>query len=190
MKTAAIVVAILLVSLTSVQCAVAQHEGGNAALSGPDVRVIMKATGDLVGGAKVYIDNLPAVTTDSKGNLTLKEAPASGNHTVTVVKNGLQNATITTDFATKPALVSMTPAKGKNLTIHITDKSSKAGIANAEVFNNKYLMGSTDADGNLNIGDFPQGLYLIKLSKDGYKTSTTLLIVFSNRTQSYTLTPA
>ena len=50
-------------------------------------------------------------------------------------------------------------------------------------------MGNTDGAGNLTIGDSPMGLYLIKLSKDGYKTSTSLLIVFSNKTQSYTLTP-
>ncbi len=178
----------MLVSLTSIQCAVAEQQAGST--GGPDVSVIMKATGGSVGGAKVFVDNTLAGTTDSKGNLTFKEAPAAGNHTMTVMKNGLQNATITTDFATKPALVSMVPSKGKNLTIHITDKKNKESLANAQVYNNKYLMGSTDGEGNLAIGDFPQGLYLIKLSKDGYKTSTTLLIVFSDRTQSYTLTPA
>jgi hypothetical protein len=184
------VVAITLVSLTSVQCALAEHGEVKAAAAGPDITVIMKATGGSVGGAKVFVDGELAGTADSKGNLTFKEAPAAGNHTVTVVKNGLQNATLTTDFAHKPAVVSMIPAKGKNLTIHITDKANKEGLANAGVYLHKYLMGTTDASGDLVISDFPMGIYLIKITKDGYKPSTTLLIVFSDRTQGYTLTHA
>ena len=86
----------MLVSLTSIQCAVAEQQAGST--GGPDVSVIMKATGGSVGGAKVFVDNTLAGTTDSKGNLTFKEAPAAGNHTMTVMKNGLQNATLTTDF--------------------------------------------------------------------------------------------
>jgi len=180
----------MLVSFTSVQCAVAENAGSNVAAAGPDVSVIMKSLGYMkIGGANVYVDDQLAGTTDSNGNLTFKEAPAAGNHTVTVTKKGLQNATLTTDFSVKPIVVGMVPVKSYTMTLHVTDKN-KNGLANVSFYNDKYLIGSTDETGNLTISDAPMCLSLIRLNKEGYKNSTSLLIVYTNKTQGYMLTPA
>ncbi len=156
----------------------------------PDITAILGSTGGSVGGANVYIDGSLAGKTDSKGNFTFKEAPAAGNHTVVVSAKGIKNATATANFAERPVVVKADAAKGYKMTIHVTDKATKQGISGVTVLNGKYAMGTTDASGDIAINDCPMGLYLIKLEKDGYKASTTLLIVYTNKTQSFSLTPS
>jgi phosphatidate phosphatase APP1 len=156
----------------------------------PDVTVILGSTGGSVGGANVYLDGSLAGKTDSKGNFTFKEAPASGNHTIMVSAKGIKNATVEANFAEKPVVVKADASKGYKTTVHVTDKASKQGIAGVSVINNKYVMGTTDVSGDLVINDYPMGIYLIKLEKEGYKTTTTVLIVYANKTQSFSLTPA
>jgi hypothetical protein len=193
---AAVAIVTLLVSLASVPGAVASegtHEKAatDAAVATPDVTVVMKATGDSVGKANIYLDGVLAGTTDSKGNLTFKETPAAGDHTITVTKKGLRNETLTADISEKPVVVGMIPVKGaKVLTLHVTDKSTKDVLANKAIFSGSYELGTTDAAGNLVINNFPQGLYLKKFSADGYKPSTTFMVIFSNKTQNVALTPA
>jgi hypothetical protein len=189
---AAIAIVALLVSLGSVTGAVAS-DGSNekAAAATPDVTVILKSTGDLIGKANVYMDGMLAGTTDTRGNLTFKEAPSAGNHTLIVSKNGLQNETVTTDFSHKPVVVGMTQVKGvKVLTLHVTDKTTKEALANKAIYCGSYEMGTTDATGNLVIDNFPQGIHLRKFGADGYKLSTTFMLVFSNKTQNIALTPS
>lgn len=161
-----------------------------AAHAVPDISVILGSTGGNVGGMNVYLDGSLVGSTDLFGNFTFKEAPAAGNHTVLVSAEGLKNVTVDTDFAEKPVVVKTEMSKGNNMTIHIADKASKQVIAGASVMNGNYKMGMTDASGDLVIKDCPWGIFLIKLEKEGYKSSTTLLIVYSNRTQNYSLTPA
>lgn len=180
------VAAVLIISLAAAPAALAEEKQTKSTT--PAVTLIMGATGDKVGAASVYIDDRLAGTTDSKGNLTPKEAPAAGNHTVKVAKKGLNNVTISTDFATTPVVLSMTPATGgRNLSVHVTDKNTKLGLGNVEIYNNKYKIGSTDANGYLNLTNFPSGMYLVKFSKDGYKPSTTVLVAMSNKTQNFVL---
>ncbi len=155
----------------------------------PDITVIMGATGGAIGKANVYLDGNLAGTTDSKGNLTFKEAPAAGNHTVLVSAKGINNVTVITDFSTKPAVIKAESTKGKNLTVHVTDKNSKQGVAGVSIYNGKYRMGMTDDKGYFNVTNFPSSLYIVKLEKDGYKNTTTLLVVFSNTTQKFSLSP-
>jgi hypothetical protein len=165
-------------------------EGSTTATAVPDISVIMGATGSGIGRASVYLDGVLTGTTDSKGNFTFKKAPAAGNHTILVSGKGINNSTIQTAFAEKPVVIKVESSKGKSLDVQITDRTSKKGLADASVFNGKYLMGKTDANGNLKIADFPTGIYLVKLEKDGYRATTTLLIIFANRNQSYGLSPA
>jgi hypothetical protein len=193
---AAVAIVTLLVSLASVPGAVAS-EGAHvtaatdAAVATPDVTVIMKSTGDRIGKADVYMDGMLAGTTDSKGNLTFKETPTAGNHTITVTKKGLLNETATADFSEKPVVVGMTLVKGvKVLTPHGTEKTTTHALANKAVFCGSYELGTTDATGNLVIDNFPQGIHLRKFSADGYKPATTFMLVFSNKTQNIALTPA
>ena len=163
-------------------------ESGDVA--GPDMRVIMGATGSPVGRANVYLDSNLVGTTDSHGNITFKSAPAAGNHTLEVSAKGIKTVDMSTDFSgIKPLVVKAEGVKGKNLSAHVTDGASKKGLAGVSIYNNKYLVGTTDANGDLNMANFPLGLYLVKLQKDGYKDKTTILIVLSDRKQSFTLTP-
>jgi hypothetical protein len=178
--------AILLATAVPVAFANEEISGAHAA---PDITVIMGATGSGVGRANVYLDGTLAGTTDSKGNFTFKEAPAAGNHTVLVTAKGIKNATEKVNFAEKPALIKVESSKGKSLDVHITDRTSKSGLAGVSVINGKYTVGKTDANGDLKMADFPMGIYLVKLQKDGYRTTTTLLIVLSDRKQSFALSP-
>jgi CarboxypepD_reg-like domain len=155
----------------------------------PDITVILGATGSGVGRASVYLDGTPAGTTDSKGNFTFKEAPAAGNHTIMISAKGIKNATETVSFAEKPVVVKVEVSKGKSLDVHVTDRTTKSGLAGASLIMNKYVVGQTDANGDIKMADFPMGIYLVKLEKEGYRTTTTLLIVLSNRTQSFGLSP-
>jgi hypothetical protein len=156
----------------------------------PDISVIVGATGSGVGKASVYLDGALAGTTDSKGNFTFKEAPAAGNHTILVSGKGINNSTVQTAFAEKPVVIKVDTSKGKSLEVLISDRTSKKGLAEASIYNGKYLMGTTDVNGNFKIANFPTGIYLVKLEKEGYRTSTTLLIVFADRKQSFGLSPA
>jgi hypothetical protein len=165
-------------------------EEKTAARAGPDITVMLGSTGGKVGNMNVYLDGKLAGKTDLWGNFTFKEAPAAGNHTVTVSAKELKNVTMDTSFAEKPVVIKTEMSKGNNMTIHVMDKAGKQGIAGVSAINGDYNMGTTDASGDLVIKDCPAGIYLIKLEKDGYKTTTTLLIVYSNRTQNYSLTPA
>lgn len=159
----------------------------------PDITVIMGATGDKIGGANVYIDDTLVGKTDSRGNFTFKEKPASGNHTVSIIKKGIRNVSVNTNFSGTPTVIKVAQDyPGKNVTILITDKNTREAIPGASVYNYQgdFIIGTTDDKGSISLKDFPAGLYLIKLKKEEYKDSTTLLIVASDRTQSYTLTPA
>jgi hypothetical protein len=158
--------------------------------AGPDIIVMLGSTGGKVGNMNVYLDGKLAGKTDWKGNFTFKEAPAPGNHTVLVSAKDLKNVTVDTSFAEKPVVIKTEMSRGNNMTIHVTDKAGKQGIAGVSIINGDYKMGTTDASGDLVIKDCPAGIYLIKLEKDGYKSSTTLLIVYANKTQSYSLTPS
>lgn len=182
--------AIMLVSAMLVAMAIPAALAEEKTAAGPDLSVIVGSTGSGVGGANVYLDGSLAGKTDSKGNFTLKEAPAAGNHTILVSAKGLNNATVETNFAEKPVVVKMDPTKGYVMTVHVTDKNSKQGIAGVSVTNGKYVMGTTDAMGSLTVNNCPLGLYLIKMDKAGYKSSTSVLIVYTNKTQSYALTPS
>ncbi|HTY91362.1 MAG TPA: carboxypeptidase regulatory-like domain-containing protein [Methanocella sp.] len=175
--------------LFTVAAPLAFAEEKTIAPTGSDISVIMGATGSGVARASVYLDGTLAGTTDSKGNFTFTTAPAAGTHTVTVSAKGIKNATASTDFATKPVVIKAEAGKGKSLSIHVTDAKSKMGLADAKIVNGKYVVGSTDASGDLKMADFPMGIYLVKIQKDGYRTTTTLLIVLSNRTSSYALSP-
>jgi hypothetical protein len=166
------------------------EEKAAAAHAGPDLTVMLGSTGGKVGNINVYLDGKLAGKTDWKGNFTFKEAPSAGNHTVLVSAKDLKNVTIDTSFAEKPVVIKTEMSKGNNMTIHVTDKTGKQGIAGVSVINGDYKMGETDASGDLAIKNCPAGIYLIKLEKDGYKSTTTLLIVYSNRTQNFSLTPA
>jgi hypothetical protein len=165
-------------------------EEKTAAHVGPDITVMLGSAGGKVGNMNVYLDSKLAGKTDLWGNFTFKEAPAAGNHTVTVSAKDLKNVTVDTSFAEKPVAIKTEMSKGNNMTIHVTDKAGKQGIAGVSAINWDYNMGTTDASGDLVIKDCPAGIYLIKLEKDGFKTTTTLLIVYSNRTQNYSLTQA
>ena len=179
---------IVLMSLATVQVAVAS-ESSPAPTSTPDVQVILGTTGHKVSGAAVMIDGKDAGKTDAKGNLSLKES-LTGNHTVTVSMKGINNTTVTADFTHKPVVVKTSPAKyTMNLTMHITDKTTKQSLAGVKVINDQYYMGTTDANGDLVIDGFPQGLYLLDLQKDGYKSSKTVMVFFSNKKpQNFTMT--
>ncbi len=166
------------------------EEKAAAAHAGPDLTVMLGSTGGKVGNMNVYLDGKLAGMTDFWGNFTFKEAPAAGNHTVLVSATDLKNVTVDTSFAEKPVVIKTEMSKGNNATIHVADKAGKQGIAGVSVINGDYKMGTTDASGNLVINNCPTGIYLIKLEKDGYKNSTTLLIVYTNKTQSYSLTPS
>lgn len=192
---AAIAVVALLVSLVYVQCTMAS-EGGYVATAaeksaaGPDVTVVVKANGDRIGKADVFLDGRLAGRTDSKGNLTFAEAPAPGNHTLTVVRKGFRNATVTADFSMRPVWVPMVPEKGaKSVTLHVTDKSTKQAIANTDIFSGGFKLGTTDASGDLVINDFPIGIYLPRFSADGYRPALVFMLVFSNKTQNVAMTP-
>ncbi len=173
----------------AIPAAVAE-EKTTAAKAGPDISVISGPTGSAIGGANVYLDGSLAGKTDSKGNFTFKEAPAAGNHTVLVSAKGIHNATVNTDFAGKPVVVKTEASRGYEMTVHVADKASKQGIAGVTVLNGKYVMGATNASGDLALNSCPMGLYLVKFEKDGYKSSTSLLIVYASKTQSFTLTPS
>ncbi len=184
-----VLVSAMLVAMAA-PAAVAEEEKTTAAHAGPDLSVILASTGGGVGGAEVYLDGSLAGKADWRGNFTFKEAPAAGNHTVTVSGKGIKNATVGADFAGRPVIVQTDVVKGYNMTIHVTDKAGKQGIAGVSVINGNYLMGTTDDSGNMLLKDCPMGIYLIKLEKDGYKSTTTLLIVYTNKTQNYALTPS
>jgi hypothetical protein len=190
---AAVAIVVLLVSLVSFPGAIASEETHESVITNaaatPDVRVVINATGDRVGSASVYLDSLLAGTTDSKGNLTLKEVPSAGNHTLKVVKKGLQDTTLTTDFSGKPVVIGMSPTNGKTITMHVTDKNTKEPIANKALYSGQYVLGTTDADGNLVITDYPKGFYMPKLGVDGYKAASVFMVVYSNKTQNVVLTP-
>lgn len=161
---------------------------GTTKVTTPDITVITAMSGAKVGGASVYVDNSLAGKTDSKGNLTLGQAPAAGNHTILVTAKGLKNATVSTDFSKKPVVVTADPLKGKNVTIHVASSANKEGIKGVSVYNGNYLIGTTNAAGDLTFGNFPAGIYLVKLQKEGFKSSTTLLIVLSdNKKHNYML---
>jgi hypothetical protein len=190
---AAIAIVALLVSLTVVQGALASEGGYTVtptAAVGPDITVVIKANGDRVGGASVYVDDVLAGTTDSKGNLTLKEAPAAGNHTLKVTKRGLQDATMTTDFSAKPVMVTMNPTNGKTVTLHVTDKNTKEPIADKAIYIGQYELGTTDASGDLVINDYPKGFFMPKFSAYGYQPTSVFMVVYSSKTQNVALTPA
>lgn len=185
--------AFILVSamLLSVCMPVALAEEKTTAASAPDLTAITGSTGGKVGNANVYVDDKLAGKTDSKGNFTFKEAPAAGNHTVLVSAKNMNNVTLSTDFSQKPVIATMTPAKGgKTMTLHVKDSKSKNAIEGVSVYNGNYLMGKTDASGSLVIKDVPLGLYLVKLNKEGYKNTTSVMIAVSNRSQSYSMAPA
>lgn len=186
------ILAFILVSamLLSVCMPVAFAEEKTTAASAPDLTAIIGSTGGKIGNANVYVDDKLAGKTDSKGNLTFTEAPAAGNHTILVTAKGMNNVTLSTDISQKPLLVAMTPAKGgKTMTLHVTDGKSKSAIEGVSVYNGKYLMGNTDASGNLVIKDVPLGIYLVKFDKEGYKSSTSIMIALNDRKQSYSLAP-
>jgi hypothetical protein len=170
----------------AVPAAIAEEKTG-AGNAGPDLTVMLGSTGGKVGNMDVYLDGKLAGKTDLGGNFTFKEAPSAGNHTVTVSAKGIRNATVETDFAEKPVVIVTEMSKGYKMTIHVTDKSDRQGLAGVSLINGDYKIGTTDASGDLVINDCPAGLFLIKLEKDGYKSTTTLLVVYSNRTQSYSL---
>ncbi len=180
---------IVLMSLATVQVAVASESSHATTTSTPDVQVIIGTTGHKVSGATVMVDGTDAGKTDSKGNLSLKES-LTGNHTVTVSMKGINNTTVTADFTHKPVVVMTSPEKYTlNLTMHITDKATKQSLAGVKVINNQFYMGTTDANGDLVIDGFPQGLYLLDLEKDGYKPSKTVMVFFSNKKpQNFTMT--
>ncbi len=158
---------------------------------GADLTVILGSTGGKVGNMNVYLDGELAGKTDLWGNFTFKEAPAVGNHTVLVSAKDLKNVTVDTDFAEQPVVIMTEMSKGNNITIHVMDKSGKQGLEGVSVINGDYQMGTTDASGDLAVKDCPAGIFLVRLEKDGYKSSTTLLIVYTNnKTQSYSLTPS
>lgn len=165
-------------------------EEATTAHAAPDVQVILGATGEKVGRANVYLDGTLAGTTDSKGNFTFTEAPATGNHTITVSTKWTKNATETINFVEKPAIIKVELNKGLRLNVHVTDRTTRAGLADASLIMGKYVVGKTDANGDIQMADFPMGIYLVKLEKEGYRTTTTLLIVLSNRTQNIALGPA
>ncbi len=159
--------------------------------AGADLTVILGSTGGKVGNMNVYLDGELAGKTDLWGNFTFKEAPAVGNHTVLVSAKDLKNVTVDTDFAEQPVVIMTEMSKGNNITIHVMDKSGKQGLEGVSVINGDYQMGTTDASGDLAVKDCPAGIFLVRLEKDGYKSSTTLLIVYTNnKTQSYSLTPS
>jgi hypothetical protein len=192
---AAVAIVTLLVSLVSVPGVIASegsHEAAtDAAVATPDVMVVMKSTGDRIGKANVYMDGALAGSADSKGNMTFKEVPAAGSHTLVVSKKGFLNETATANFSEKPVVIGMTLVKGfKVLTLHVTDKTTKDALANKTIFCGTYELGTTDAAGNLAINNFPQGIHLRKFSADGYNPATTFMLVFSNKTQNIALTPA
>ncbi|WP_424357215.1 hypothetical protein [Methanocella sp. MCL-LM] len=180
--------AVVLVSLATVQVAVAAEHA--AASATPDVTIILGTMGHKVSGAMVKIDGAEVGKTDASGNLTLKE-PLTGNHSVTVSMKGINETTVSADFTHKPVVVKVGPEKYTlKLTMHITDKNTKHGIEGVNVYNNKYLMGTTDANGDLVIDGFPQGLYLMSLEKPGYKTSSAVMVFFSAKApQTFTMTP-
>jgi hypothetical protein len=165
-------------------------EGTTTAHAVPDITVIIGATGSGVGWASVYLDGALAGTTDWMGNFTFKKAPAAGNHTILVSGKGINNSTVQTAFTEKPVVIKVDIAKGKSLEAQVTDRTTKKGLAEAAIYNGKYLIGKTDANGDLKIANFPTGIYLVKLEKEGYRTSTTLLIIFADRKQSFGLSPA
>lgn len=187
-KLLAFMLACAMLLAVAVPVAFAEEEK-SAAGAVPEIKVIMGATGSGIARANVYIDSTLAGTTDSKGNFTFKEAPAAGNHTITVSAKGIKNATVSTDFAVKPVVVKADAEKGKNLDVHVTDRNTKAGLAGVTIINNKYVVGQTDANGDLKMADFPMGIYLVKLEKEGYRPTTTLLIVLSDRKQNFALGP-
>lgn len=183
------ITAVVLISLATVQVAFAS-ESTHVAAATPDVTVILGVTGSTVAGVQVQIDGTDAGKTDSKGNLTLKE-PLTGNHTVTVSKKGINNTTITADFTHKPVVVKVGQEKSiYTTTIHVTDKNTKKGVAGVEVINNKYSLGTTDANGDLVIEGYPMGLYLLNLNKDGYKKANVGMVVYNNKVHNFALTPA
>ncbi len=160
------------------------------AQTAPDISIIVGQTGNGVSRASVYVDGSLAGTTDSKGNLTFTQAPAAGDHNLTVSARGINTTTVMTNFTSRPVVVKAIQSyPGKNFDIHISDKTSKSGIAGASFYNGKYLIGTTNSTGDISLSNFPGGLYLVKINKDGYRTTTTLLIVYNNKTQNFVLSP-
>lgn len=185
--------AFILVSamLLSVCMPVAFASETTKAAASPDLTAIIGSTGGKIGGASVYLDDKLAGKTDSKGNFTFAEAPAVGNHTIKVTAKGMKDATLSADFSHKPVAVAMTLAKGgKNMTLHVVDGKSKEALGGVSVYNGKYLMGESDASGDIVVKDVPLGIYLVKFHKEGYKDTTSIMIALADRKQSYSLTPA
>lgn len=179
-------------ALMSVQAAFASEHPvtTSAAVDVPDISVIVGATGYKVPGASVYINDKLVGKTDGKGNLTLSEPVTGSNVAVKVVRSGFNDTTVITDFKQKPVVVSVGQAKyTAKLTLHVTDATTKGDLAGTTIYNGDYKLGTTDANGDLVIDGFPMGFYLIKIEKDGYKTTNTLLLFFSASTQKYSLKP-
>ena len=184
------IITFILVSamLLSVCLPVALAQEITATASVPDLTVIIGSTGDKIGNANIYVDGRRDGKTNAKGNYTFTQAPAAGNHTLLVTAKNMNNVTLSTDFSQKPLPVAMTVVKGgKTMTLHVQDSASKSGIEGVSVYNNNYLMGKTNATGDLTVNNVSLGLYLIKFNKDGYKSSTGVMIALSNKTQSYSM---
>lgn len=187
-------IALVSIMLLSVSATVAFASSGKStthAASVPDISVIMGASGSKVSGASIYVDDELVGKTDSRGNFTFKHAPEAGNHTIKVTKKGINDVTMTADFAHTPVVVkAVQDYPGKHVEVGIKDKATGHGIEGVTIINDGYVIGTTGADGKLVMDNFPAGLYLIKLQKDGYKPTTTILIVASKISkQNYTLTP-
>jgi hypothetical protein len=175
----------LSVSVTAGSASEAVSHGSAAA---PDMTVILGATGQKVSGASVFIDDKLVGKTDSKGNFTFAEKPHAGS-AIKVVKKGLKDTVVAYEEG-KPLIVkTYTEKPGKKTTIAITDRNTKHGIEGATIYNGDYVIGTANDKGEVTIDDFPFGLYLIKIKKDGYRSTTTLLIVTSDKTHKYMLTP-
>jgi hypothetical protein len=182
--------AFVLVSAVLLAMAAPMVLAEGTAQAAPDISVIVGSTGNGVSRANVYVDGNLAGTTDSKGNLTFKEAPAAGNHSILVSAKGITNTTAETNFAIKPVVVKAIQSyPGKTFNVHISDKSNKNGIAGASLYSGKYLIGTTNSTGDIALSNFPGGLYLVKINKDGYSNASTLLIVYNNKTQNFVLSP-
>ena len=174
--------------LVSVCMPVAFAQEITKATSAPDITVLIGSTGDKIGNANIYVDGQLAGKTNTKGNYTFAQYPSTGNHTLLITAKNMNNFTVTTDFSQQPIYIPMTVAKGgKTMTLHVQDSASKSGIEGVSVYNNNYLMGKTNVTGDLTINNVSLGLYLIKFNKDGYKSSSGVMIALSNKTQSYSL---
>ncbi len=122
--------AIILVSAVLLAMAAPMVLAEGTAQAAADISVIVGSTGNGVARASVLVDGNLAGTTDSKGNLTFKETPAAGDHNVTVSAKGINTTSIMTNFVSKPVVVKVNQSyAGKTFNIHISDKSSKNGIA-------------------------------------------------------------